>query len=233
MAKSILNDSSTAINQEVQIQTIATLASSIAHEIKNYLAAINICAELSETQLSNIRKRVKTADYLIGNLQLQINGVIAGKPNKKDFRRYSIAKNIEEALEQYPFKQGERGLITLDIEQDFEYLGNPILTNHILFNLIKNALRAISNAGKGNITIVLKPGIKYNKLIFRDTATGIPKDFLPKMFKLFESRSITQGGTGVGLAFCKLIMQSYGGDISCNSVEHEYTEFELNFPCVV
>ena len=234
MSKTIVVDSTKTINQEVQTQTLVTLASSIAHETKNCLAAISICVELSEIQLSNIRERIKAANYLIGNLQLQIKGIIADKPNEKDFKQYSMVKNIEEALEHYPFKKGERELITLDIEQDFEYLGNPVLTNHILFNLIKNALRAISNASRGTITIALKPAERCNnnKLIFRDTATGISKDFLPKMFKLFESQSIAQGGTGVGLAFCKLIMQSYGGDIVCNSVKGKYTEFVLSFPKV-
>jgi signal transduction histidine kinase len=129
-------------------------------------------------------------------------------------------------------KEGERELVMLGIERDFEYIGDPILTNHILFNLVKNALRAIANAGRGTITITLKPDVKYNRLTFRDTAAGIAKEFLPKMFKLFESQSTAQGGTGIGLAFCKLIMQSYGGDIVCDSVEGEYTEFTLTFPCL-
>ena len=78
---------------------------------------------MSEKQLGNIKSRVKAADYLISNLQLQIKGVLAGTPETKDFKRYSIAKNIEEALEQYPFKVGERELITLDIGRDFDYMG--------------------------------------------------------------------------------------------------------------
>ncbi len=200
MAKIILNDGLKSINQEVQI--VATLASSIAHEVRNYLAAISICAELSEKQLSNIRERVKAASYLIGNLQLQIKGVVTGKPETTDFKRCSIVKNVEEILEQYPFKEGERELVMLGIERDFEYIGDPILTNHILFNLVKNALRAIANAGRGTITITLKPDVKYNRLTFRDTAAGIAKEFLPKMFKLFESQSTAQGDTGIGLAFC-------------------------------
>lgn len=71
MAKSSLTAGHLSGNKE--IQTIATLSSSIAHELKNYLAAINICAELSEMQLNKIMKTVRSADYLIGNLLLQIN----------------------------------------------------------------------------------------------------------------------------------------------------------------
>jgi signal transduction histidine kinase len=218
------------LSSNKEVQTVATLASSIAHEVKNYLSAINICAELSEKQLINIRNKILTANYLIDNLQLQIRGVVAREPVTKNFKHYSIAKNIEEILDQYPFKKGERELIKLDLEQDFVYKGGFILTSHILFNLIKNALRAIENAGKGTITIKLKSEKNYNKLVFADTATGVDKNFLSKMFTLFESQKTAQGGTGVGLAFCKTIMNSYGGDISCDSVEGEYTKFTLTFP---
>jgi signal transduction histidine kinase len=219
--------------KEIQVQTIAILASSIVHELKNYLAAINICTELSENKLRDIKKTVSNANYVIGNLQQQIKGVVTNKLNTKDFRRCSIAKDIEETLEQYPFKAEERQLITVENSIDFEYKGNSMLTKHIFYNLIKNALRAIANAGKGNISIRLESGVNFNKLIFRDTAMGIAKEFLPKMFKLFESQSTSQGGIGVGLAFCKLIMQAYDGDIVCDSVEGKYTEFTLTFPCLL
>jgi len=161
---------------------------------------------------------------VLDNLQLQIKSVVDSKSSKDDFKTYSITKDIDETLKQYPFQNNERKLITVETSEGFEYVGNAVLTKHILFNLIKNSLRAIRNAGKGEITIKLEIGKKFNKLIFRDTATGISKEFLPKLFELFESQSIDQGGTGVGLAFVKKILQSYGGDISCESVEGGYTD---------
>lgn len=229
------------------VKNILTLSGSIIHELKNYLAVVNICAELSESKLKdisnictelseenlkNIRQKVKEADYFIANLQLQMKSIIAGKPNTEGFRSYSITKNIKEALEQYSLRAGERELIIIKASAGFTYMGNPVLTNHILYNLIKNSLRAIKNADKGEITITLEPGEKFNRLIFKDTATGISKEVLPKLFGLFESQSTSQGGTGIGLAFCKLIMQSYGGDISCDSARGRYTEFILSFPSI-
>lgn len=157
--------------------------------------------------------------------------MVAGKPSTKGFKHYSIAKNIEEVLEQYPFKAGERELITV-APGDFKYIGNPVLTNHIFYNLIRNSLRAIQNSSKGSITVKFKSGVKFNELLFIDTASGIAKEFLPKIFELFESQMIAHGGTGVGLAFCKLTMKSYGGDINCESTEGEYTEFTLKFPSI-
>ena len=42
----------------------------------------------------------------------------------------------------------------------------------------------------------------------------------------------TKKGTGLGLAYCKMIMQGYGGDITCESKLGKYTRFALSFPKV-
>lgn len=230
MTKQSLTAGQLSGNKEVQI--IKTLSAGIAHELRNYLGTIGMCVDVSEMQLGKIKQAVKSAEYLLVNLMSQISNLASGVPDTKDFKICSITKNINEVLEQYLFRENESDLIKLDLNGDFEYRGNPALTVQILSNLIRNALRAIRVAGKGSIVIRLESDANFNKLIFRDTASGIEKDFLPKMFQLFESQMKTQGGTGVGLAFCKTIMTSYGGDITCDSMEGEYTEFLLSFPHV-
>ena len=236
MAKKIVTarQESGNIRRESQVQTIATLSSSIVHELKNYLATIHVRAELSERELVAIKKTVNAADYLIGNLLLQVRGIAEGKPSNESFKKYFIVKNIEEILERYPFKTGERELVTVEVGKDFEYVGNTSLTMHVFYNLIRNSLRAINEADKGEITMKFRKSKsrEFNELIFRDTGPGIKKEFLSKIFALFETRNIEQGGEGIGLAYCKEIMKSYGGDITCDSVEGEYTEFVLKFPVV-
>jgi len=216
-------------NKDEIINTLAILTSSISHDLKNDLATIKLCAE---SALITIKKRADKANNFLDTMRLQIESVVAGTPSGSDFKTCSIANNIDEVLKQYPFQDNERHLVIANLTNDFEYIGDHILTNHILSNLIKNSLRAIKNASKGEIIISLKYGDKFNKLTFRDTGLGIPKDFLPKVFELFASQSTSQGGTGVGLAYCAQIMQSYGGKISCESTEGEYTEFALEFPLV-
>lgn len=61
-----------------------------------------------------------------------------------------------------------------------------------------------------------------------DTGKGISKDILPHVFDRFFTR--TQHGAGVGLAFCKMVMHSFGGDIRCQSEEGKHTLFSLSFP---
>lgn len=109
-------------------------------------------------------------------------------------------------------------------------MGNKDMTRHVLANLIKNSLRAIKEADKGDISISLEKGRDYNKLIFRDTALGISKEFLEQLFEQFHTKTSADRGTGLGLAFCKMVMNGYGGDITCNAALGKYTEFVLTFP---
>lgn len=225
-----------------------TFAGSIAHELRTPLSAISLHADIlqqyyqklfshmpieklkiAEEAISIIKKTVYNANFLIQHLLLQIGSIAKGEVHEDNFERHSITKNIEEVIATFPFQFNESELVKFENRKDFKYVGNFLLTNHLLFNLIKNALRAIKNAGKGKIAIQLGEQKRFNTLIFTDTSSGIAKKFLPKVFEVFET-SDKNTGTGIGLAFCKMVMQSYGGDIVCNSEKGKYTEFVLSFP---
>jgi signal transduction histidine kinase len=139
----------------------------------------------------------------------------------------SIAHCINEALIRYPFDIGEKDLIQWQNKDDFLFRGDELLIIHVLFNLLKNALYYIRVANKGSIFIWLEHGENINTVHFKDTGQGISPKVLPHIFDRFFSR--THHGTGIGLAFCKLVMQSSGGDIVCLSKEGEFTEFILKF----
>jgi len=56
---------------------------------------------------------------------------------------------------------------------------------------------------------------------------------LPHIFTRFYTWSADRNqstGTGIGLAFCRSVMESFGGTIDCKSQLGEYTEFTLAFP---
>jgi signal transduction histidine kinase len=70
--------------------------------------------------------------------------------------------------------------------------------------------------------------VKKNRLYFRDNGKGISPEILPRIFDKFFTSS--KAGTGVGLAFCKLVMEGMNGTIECESNPEEYTLFKLSFP---
>jgi Signal transduction histidine kinase len=98
----------------------------------------------------------------------------------------------------------------------------------VLFNLLKNAFYSLQSAQKGSISIRLERGGSYNTLYFRDTGTGVDPAIIGKIFDGFFTTK--RDGTGAGLAFCKRTIESFGGEIGCESVLGEYAEFIIRLP---
>lgn len=140
----------------------------------------------------------------------------------------SIKQCVDKALERYPFQPYQLKLIRYNSENDFLFKSDETLIIHVLFNLLKNGLYYVAEKGEGEIYIRFEQDERVNKLIFKDTGQGIKKRNLPNIFNEFYSK--TPHGAGIGLAFCKMVMQNSGGDISCDSVFGEYTKFTLSFP---
>lgn len=149
----------------------------------------------------------------------------------RDLKPVSIGACVEAALKRYPFTEAERAQVSWERDGDFSFRGAELLMVHVLFNLIKNALRHIAGAGKGEISIRIET-VSGHRLLVRDSADGIPPEVLPHIFERFYSSAGDDGvlGAGIGLAFCRDVMESFGGTITCRSRHGEFSEFELSFP---
>lgn len=226
------------------------LAGSIAHEIRTPLAIIGLNMDLIkmdpcfivskdskgsnfEKYFSNIKYAVKSTAYIVDNILTTLRTISSGGMTENRFVKLSMLDDIKTLLNVYPFLVHEKSLINInqDEMEDFSYLGDRLLTQHVLFNILKNALQAIKEAEKGKIEISFAQRDKYNILTFRDTSLGISKENMHKVFDQFKTGK--NGGAGLGMAFCKMVMQSYGGDITCDSEVNEYTEFRLSFPKIL
>ena len=113
--------------------------------------------------------------------------------------------------------------------------GNQI--QQVIFNLVINARQAMPDGGRLQIRIGFDE--KDDQVVWqvRDWGTGIPDDVLPHIFEPFFTTkkgpdSSGKGGTGVGLASCKDIVQKHGGKIRVDSAVGKGTAFTLRFPAV-
>lgn len=149
-------------------------------------------------------------------------------------RECSMAQCIRTALERYPFRAQELDHLQVDVTHDFLFEGSETLIVHVLFNLIKNALRSRKSVENSKMSIRLARGTSGNYLFFRDNGAGIAPHVLPHIFTRFYTSSTQTDdvslGAGIGLAFCRDVMRSIGGAIECTSTINEYTEFVLTFP---
>lgn len=178
------------------------------------------------TILDNMEFETQSAFTTISMLLINANESAIGE----GYQLLSVTHCVQLALNRYPFTAAEKALVHWQAGPDFNFRGNEQLMIHVMFNLFKNALYYLKAADKGDITIWLAQDAGHNYLYFKDTGTGIPAEQLPHIFDRFYSK--TQHGTGIGLAFCSLAIKSFGGKISCQSIEGEFAEFIMRFPLI-
>lgn len=234
---------------EEKLKLMRTLASHVAHDMRTPLATLRLYLDLMKDNDSNgeskkLRSKrfeqfidiskhtIKLANHFIDMLLIKLQTLSEQSLDKNKFYPNLICDDVKEVLAQFPATEDEQQLIFWenDAAESFTYIGNAILTRHVLFNLLQNSLRAIQEEARGKIFIKLVVGEEFNQLIFTDTASGIAPELVPNLFSTFFSKDVSQKGIGLGLAFCKTVLDAYGGSITCDTKYGEYTSFILSFP---
>lgn len=150
-----------------------------------------------------------------------------------EYTMTQIGDCLTSALSRYPFRsQAERLRVHWCTGEDFLFRGSSLLMIHVIFNLLRNALHSIAEAGHGEVMIWTRRNGSVGTLHVKDSGTGISPDVLPYIYNRFYSSRAVDQGAGIGLAFCKMVMESFGGGIHCDTEYGKYTEFRLTFPGV-
>ncbi len=230
---------------------LQALAGGIAHEMRNPLGQIRnnfnaIQQDIERLQEKNafpliatngIEKICQSAlqGQMAVNRGIQIIDMILEEVKDEDSMQndltcFSITALTRKAIDEYSYESNiERDKVHFHYGDDFTFRGAESIYIFVLFNLIMNALYFLRSNPAGRIDIRLQRGESRNRVIIRDNGPGIAKEILGKIFDpFFTSRK--KGGTGLGLTFCKRVMHSCKGDITCNSEYGEFTEFILSFP---
>lgn len=178
-----------------------------------------------------IEERVTAMNDIVDNALNTINVALKihkGEDIQSELTICNIASSISKPILRSLYPQFNDDIIHLH-GKNFRYLGNKIVMDQIIMNLLNNAMYQINKNGKGEIFIELLNFNNMNILTFKDTAGGAPKEVVKQMFDDYYTTK--SEGTGVGLAFCKQSMKLFGGDITAESFGGEM-EFTLTFPKV-
>lgn len=227
-----------------RISGMRLLAGSLAHDLRTSFASIHLQAELQEMIVENLnqsevqRDLKKSLNKIIrgiemGNqlISMQLNNIQQEKFDTKYFTIQPIKMLLEKTLKEYPLKEQQKLLIKIDLTDDFSVWIEEVAFKNLIWNLLKNSLDYIEETGKGDVSIWLTRGNQednFNYLNIMDTAKGIYPKQAEKIFESFYSDR--KGGTGVGLAYCKLLMKTAGGDIYCKGKFNQFAHFILKFP---
>jgi signal transduction histidine kinase len=104
--------------------------------------------------------------------------------------------------------------------------------HQVLFNLLDNAVRFTPTGGRVTVTASNHNG--SIDVVVADTGPGIPSEHLPHVFERFyrvdESRSRDDGGTGIGLAIARSVVEAHGGRIWADSEPGRGSAFTFVLP---
>jgi signal transduction histidine kinase len=111
--------------------------------------------------------------------------------------------------------------------------GDEALLGRVLGNLISNALRHTAPA-TGEVTVSLFRNGNQLAVEVRDNGEGIPEQELNRIFEKFVQGASPpahmRSGTGLGLTFCKMVVEAHGGQIRVFSQPHSGSVFTVSLP---
>ncbi len=209
-----------------QIKNLKSLAGSIAHETRNPLSAIKSACDIIKNNLDEALEFLDlisiSANRGLGIVDVILANIRNEEIDTSKFMRISMSTVLEAVMREYAFESDkQRNLVNVDWGDDFVFKGDETLMIFVVFNLLKNALYY-----RAEINIWMDS--KTKTLHFKDDGVGIEADKLEFIFDDFFT-SNKKGGTGLGLPFCRRVMQAFGGDISVKSELGKGTEFCLRF----
>lgn len=130
-------------------------------------------------------------------------------------------------------------LLRRNIELEFEgsshicYIDENLIGRTIA-NLLRNAIEHSPDGGKIRLNIQYHDGKKELRVSIANRGKGIPDDLKEKIFdKFFQVKDDTKQrktGTGLGLTFCKLVVNAHGGDIWVEDTEGGGAMFVFTLP---
>jgi len=231
------NLAATKLHQSEYLASMTTMAASIAHEIKNPLAAMSIHLQLLKKQfakkgsltMDDAKRYVDVLDEEIERLNsIVVDFLFAVRPMTTVLKLGDLSQTVEEVVSFVKPELIEHKMTIVSLKEGsvpkVEY--DDKLIKQVLLNLIKNAMNAMKEGGKVTVSLVLDGDDLLCKVA--DSGCGIPPENLSKIFEpYFTTKS---NGTGLGLTVVYKVMKEHHGDVRVDSKEGVGTCFSLVFP---
>lgn len=228
------------LDQSQRMTALGELVSTTTHEFNNVLMTIINYAKMGMRH-DDKETRDKAFDKInkAGMRAAKITNSVLGMARNRSehFEMTDIAQIIDESMVLLE-REMQKYRISVDMQLDenvpeVSAIGNQI--QQVLMNLLINARQAMSEGGQLVIKLQQNTESGTVDLSVRDYGPGIAQDKLRRIFDAYYTTKdgpdeTGKGGTGVGLATCKNIIEAHGGKIRVESSVGKGTCFTLMFP---
>lgn len=214
----------------------------LAHEMRTPVATL-----LGRTQvaLSKTRTVADLREVLEGNVEelerlsrlISDMLFIASADHNENILKcepVELAREAQQVAEYLSLIAEERGL-TVEVTGAATVLGDRLLVQRAITNLVSNAIRHAQANSKVDLLITVEN--ESTTLAVVNEGDGIAPDHLQHIFDRFyrvdSARARLDGGAGLGLAIARSIMSAHGGRVNAQSLMSGRTIFTLSFPAKI
>ncbi|WP_100371725.1 ATP-binding protein [Bacillus sp. FJAT-45037] len=214
-----------------KFNTLAGLAASIAHEVRNPLTVVKGFLQLmkEDKKHSNEQYFSLVLDEL-GRAEGIINDYLNfAKPELKSIDDVDLLANVKEIyalLKPYALKDGVNLNVLIETDEHLIVRADRNQLKQALINFVKNAIEATPSGG--NVSIILDHTDHLVTVHVSDTGKGMNKEQLNRIGTLFYTTK--DKGTGLGTMVSMRIIEALGGEVSFQSKEYVGTTVAITLP---
>lgn len=229
-----------------EIQTKEVLLHCIVHDLAGPLTGVKgLLGLLGREDLSEAgRRRLKIGNEAADKLESQISEILdVFSAEIESLQSFSVSpaeapdlgacirtvldtlqpaatlKNIELRLES-----------KLDLEKHLKVAGETTRLERVLFNLLENAFRHSPSGGA--VWVTVESGDDAVSVWVCDNGPGIPSEMTDNLFQKFHQRGGRTGKAGLGLYFCRIVVERWGGEIGYSRRPEGGSNFWFKLPRV-
>ena len=231
-------------DQERQEKERREFVSTVSHELRTPLTTMNSYIEaleegvledkeLAPQFIDTIHKETTRMIRMVNELMQLGKMDIKEEHYEKEF--IDINKMLEQITDRFALTHPEKNFIKHISKTPIFVEGDQDKLTQVFDNIVNNAIKYSPN-GK-NITIRVRQNYHHNRvsISIKDEGVGIPLVHIDKIFNRFyrvdKSRQRSMGGTGLGLALAKTIVEAHKGRIWAQSREGYGSIIFVTLPC--
>lgn len=224
--------------EQARLHTLGVMSSGLAHELRQPLQSIR-------SEAHNIRKRLEQlgiADVEVDEAQEAIDRGVERidnnitmvssivKASATNVSKCDLADLVRREVSIFEPRANTLGIeIEVKTERRQDANISQLAINTVLINYLRNALDALETAKRpGRIVVSLRKREGFHYLEVRDDGDGVANEIRANLFKKFTTKKT--GGMGVGLSYCKTVVESHGGTVGFQSEPSGGATFWMKLP---
>lgn len=202
-----LADLDQAHRQAERLATVGTFTATIAHEVRNPLAAVKIMLQLAQKEHQDQRLNIALEE--LERLDLMVDELLGFAAGMQVQLAPTQLQHVADDVCRLMTRQAQHADVTLSIQVEDNVAllaADERRLRQMLLNLVLNAIQALHDSG-GEVRIVLHD----DGFSVLDNGPGVAPDLVPDLFNAFSTRK--QQGSGLGLHLAKHIADAHAAEL--------------------